>query len=134
MTLSPDKLTVAKNSSEGIVVTLTGENNCLVEGKKVTASITDGTKNISLGSDEAVTGEDGGAAFTVTGKKKGSAKIQFKASKDVKQTVKVEVTEADCVAEAITSDSGDNTYTVEKNKSGTVILTVRVREKITLQS
>ena len=124
MTLSPDKLTVSKNSSEDIVVTLTGENNCLVEGKKVTATITDGKKNISLASGEAVTNAEGEAAFTVTGKKKGSAKIQFKASKVVKQTVKVEVTEADCVAKAITSDSGDDTYTVEKNKSGTIILTV----------
>ncbi|MCR4293112.1 MAG: hypothetical protein NUV76_09585 [Candidatus Kuenenia sp.] len=124
MTISPDILTVAKNSSEDIVVTLTGKNNCKVEGKKVTASITDGSKYISLASDEAVTSEDGEAQFTVTGKKKGSAKIQFKASKRVKETVKVEVTEADCVAKEITSDSGDDTYTVEKNKTETIILTV----------
>ncbi len=89
--VSPRKLTLKKNQSKEVSVTLAGKNDCPVEGETVTSSVNKkGRKYISIPS-TAVTDADGVATFTVTAKKKiGDTKITFKAG-SLKETITVKV-------------------------------------------
>jgi len=92
ITVSPRRLTLKRKQSKEVSVTLTGENDCPVEGKRVTASVSkDDKKRISVTS-SAVTDADGVATFTITGKKTtdDNAKVTFKAG-SLKKTITVKV-------------------------------------------
>jgi hypothetical protein len=88
---SPPKLTLKVKQSKEVSVTLTGEDDCPVEGETVTATVRKGDKKHVSVTSSAVTGADGVATFTVTAKKKiGNAKITFKAD-SLKETIMVRV-------------------------------------------
>ncbi len=92
ITVSPRRLTLKRKQSKEVSVTLTGKNNCPVEGETVTATVNkDDKKRISVTS-SAVTDADGVATFTITGKKTtdDNAKITFKAG-SLKKTITVKV-------------------------------------------
>ena len=85
LSVSPNTLKLKKKESENVTVTATGENNCLVEGATVTATVNkSGSKRISVSPTSSVTDENGEATFTITAKNMaGSAKVIFKAG-DIK--------------------------------------------------
>ena len=89
----PKSLTLKRNASGDITVTVTGEDDCAVAGEPVTATTnTAGEKRISISPASAATDESGEAEFTITAKNKpGNAKVTFKAgaAKSLKYTVKV---------------------------------------------
>jgi len=68
-----------------------GEGDCLAEGATVNVKIDkSGTKKVSVSEESVNTDENGEAAFTITGIKKGKAKITFSVnSLEKKVTVKV---------------------------------------------
>ncbi|MDO8094804.1 MAG: Ig-like domain-containing domain, partial [Candidatus Brocadiales bacterium] len=85
-TVSPTK----GNSTE-VTVTVTGENGCAVVNDKVKASSND-TSIATVSPSKAKTNANGQATFTITGNKKGSAKVTFKettANLKTKTTVNV---------------------------------------------
>jgi len=92
ITVSPRKLTLKKKQSKEVSVTLTGENDCPVEGETVTATVRKGDKKRVSVTSSAVTDADGVATFTITGKKTtdDNAKVTFKAG-SLKKTITVKV-------------------------------------------
>lgn len=90
--VSPRKLTLKRKQSKDVSVTLTGENDCPVEGERVTATVRKGDKKHVSVTSSAVTDADGVATFTITGKKTtdNNAKITFKAG-SLKKTITVRV-------------------------------------------
>jgi len=88
--VSPRKLTLKRKQSKEVSVTLTGENDCPVEGETVTATVRKGDKKRVSVTSSAVTDADGVATFTITGKKTtdDNAKITFKAG-SLKKTITV---------------------------------------------
>jgi len=90
--VSPRKLTLKRKQSKEVSVTLTGENDCPVEGETVTATVRKGDKKRVSVTSSAVTDADGVATFTITGKKTtdDNAKITFKAG-SLKKTITVKV-------------------------------------------
>ena len=77
--------------SKAVVVTVKGDGDCLAEGATVNVKIDkSGTKKVSVSEESVNTDENGEAAFTITGIKKGKAKITFSVnSLEKKVTVKV---------------------------------------------
>ena len=77
--MSPVKLQLKRNKSGEVTVTVTGTNECPVEGKQVTAKISMGRKFVSVSPSNQETDEDGHAVFTIeSNKKTGSARITFR--------------------------------------------------------
>ena len=74
----PGKLKIQKDKSKDITVTVTGTDDCQVEGTKVTAKITVGKNRISILPISQSADEDGKATFKVTaGNTSGRARIMF---------------------------------------------------------
>ncbi|MFN3533128.1 MAG: M12 family metallo-peptidase [Candidatus Brocadia sp.] len=92
MTATPDKLSLNREETSEITVTVTGEYDYPVEGREVTAKVNaEGKKRISVSPPSGITDSNGQATFTITaGKKKGNAKVKFKAD-CLKESVKVKV-------------------------------------------
>lgn len=92
MTAAPDKLSLNQAESSEVTVTVTGEYDYPVEGEVVTAKVNkEGKKRITVSPSSVTTDSDGQATFTITaGKKKGNAKVKFKAD-CLKKSVTVKV-------------------------------------------
>jgi hypothetical protein len=91
ITVFPRKLKLKREESDDVLVTLTGEGDCLVEGETIKAKITNGKKRISVSPTSVITNADGQAEFTITAlEKTGNAKVKFKGA-DVKTIVEVKV-------------------------------------------
>ena len=91
ITVSPRKLKLKKKESDDVLVTLTGEGGCPVEGETVKARITKGKRFITVSPASAITNDDGQAEFTIMAlKKTGDAKVKIK-SGNVKAILKVKV-------------------------------------------
>ena len=74
----PGKLKIQKDKSKDITVTVTGTDDCPVEGTTVTATIKVGKNRISISPISQSTDEDGKATFKVTaGNTSGRARIMF---------------------------------------------------------
>ena len=81
ITASPTKLTIKNKESSIITVTVKGKDGCAAEGVIVRAKLDKASKKkISVSPEEETTDADGTAIFTVTGIKKGNAKVPFTAS------------------------------------------------------
>jgi hypothetical protein len=76
---APSSVTVAKGNSIKVTVTVTGANGCAVVDDTVKASVNNSSV-ATVSPSEAKTDANGQATFTITGKKKGSAKVTFKES------------------------------------------------------
>ena len=90
----PKSLTLKRNASGDITVTVTGEDDCAVAGEPVTATTnTAGEKRISISPASDTTDANGEIVFTITAKNKtGNARVTFKAEgvkKSLRYTVKV---------------------------------------------
>ncbi|WP_347274678.1 choice-of-anchor V domain-containing protein [Candidatus Kuenenia sp.] len=75
-----------------ITVAVKGNNNCDVEGVTVKSKINKGKRSIKISPEKEETDDDGNAIFTITAKKKGNAKVTFKAEK-LKTKIKIKVVE-----------------------------------------
>ena len=86
LAVSPTTLTLNRKTSGNVTVTVTGDDNCPVEGETVTATIgASGKKRISVSPASQLTNENGQATFTITAKKKtGKARGTFQASGQTK--------------------------------------------------
>ncbi len=91
MTAEPKKVAVAIDSNAQEMITITCEDGNPVEGEPVTWKIKRGAENIAISPENTTTDMNGQALFTITGVKKGKAKIEFQ-SGDLKVKVKVKVT------------------------------------------
>jgi hypothetical protein len=81
ISVSLSKLTLKEKKSGEVTVTVTGEDGCAVEGEAVTVELNKKSKKIiNISSESEETDENGEAAFTITAKKKGNAKITFEAN------------------------------------------------------
>ncbi len=80
ITVSPKRLILQRGQGSEVTVTLQG-NNCIPEGKTITATIGKaGGRRISISSAREVTDANGQAGFTITAKDKiGNAKVTFNA-------------------------------------------------------
>jgi hypothetical protein len=79
MVIFPGRLKLKQKKSSIVTVMLTGEDNCPVEGGRITAKVAKGKTIISVLPKSAVTNADGQAEFTVTVRKKPDvAKVEFK--------------------------------------------------------
>jgi len=86
------EITIVKGEGDTITVAVLGADNCAVAGATVKASSND-TSKVTVDPKKTTTNAQGLAQFTVTGKKKGSAKVKFKESTaGLKAKVKVTVT------------------------------------------
>ncbi len=83
---------VSIDSNAQAAITITCEDGTPLEDKKVAWKIKQGKKNISITPKNATTDANGQALFTITGVKKGRAKVEF-TSGDLKVKVKVKVKE-----------------------------------------
>jgi len=92
LTLSPDKLSLTREESVEMTVTVTGEYDSPVEGETVTAKVNAaGKKFVSVSSSSNATDSNGQTTFTIiAGKKAGKAKVAFK-SGCLKKSVTVKV-------------------------------------------
>jgi len=92
ISVNPNILKLDNKTSEDVTVTVTGANDCAVEGETVTATINFAGRNrISISPTSAITDENGQATFTIAAKKKaGVARITFKAG-DVNKSITVKV-------------------------------------------
>jgi M6 family metalloprotease-like protein len=91
ITSSPSAVTVTKGDSTEVSVTVTGADGCAVVDDKVKATTND-TSIATVSPSKLKTNANGQATFTITGKKKGSAKVTFKektANLKTKVSVKV---------------------------------------------
>ena len=80
VTASPSKPTINNKESSVVTVTVRGKNDCAAEGVTVRAKLDKaGKKKISVSPEEETADADGTANFTVTGIKKGNAKVSFSA-------------------------------------------------------
>ncbi|MBI2489924.1 MAG: carboxypeptidase regulatory-like domain-containing protein [Planctomycetes bacterium] len=77
ITSSPSTVTVAKGDSTEVTVMVTGEDGCAVVGDKVKAT-SNNTSIATVSPSKATTDANGQVTFTITGNKKGSAKVTFK--------------------------------------------------------
>jgi len=78
ISLSTKKLKISKGKSGDVTVTVLGAEDCPSEGVTVTAQTNkQGNKYITISSKSEETDENGEAVFTITGKKKGNAKVLF---------------------------------------------------------
>lgn len=84
------ELQIGKN--EEVTVSVKGKNDCNIEGVTVQSKINKGGKSIKISPKKEKTGEDGNVIFTVTAKKKGNAKVTFKAE-GLKTSIKIKVIE-----------------------------------------
>lgn len=81
ITISPGKLTLARQEGSEATVTVTGEYDSPSEGETVNATVNAaGKKLVSVSPSSDITDSNGQATFTITAKeKKGTAKVKFKA-------------------------------------------------------
>jgi len=82
LSVSPAKLKLKKDEGQEITVTVTGEDDCPVEGELVTAQLNASAKKlISVSPAERATDANGSATFTISvGNKAGNATVTFKCS------------------------------------------------------
>jgi len=88
---APTSVTVVKGNSTTVTITVTGADGCMVANDKVKAT-SNNTSIATVSPSKATTDANGQATFTITGNKKGSAKITFKektANLKTKTTVNV---------------------------------------------
>ena len=92
VTVSKTTLSLKRKKSGDVTVTVTGADDCAVEGETVTATINAaGKKRISVSPTSATTDASGAATFTITAKKKtGNARVTFNAG-SVKKSITVKV-------------------------------------------
>lgn len=92
ITVFPDKLSLNKEESAEVVITVTGEYDYPVEGETVEAKVNAaGKKLISISSTSNTTDTNGQITFTITAyKKKGTAKVAFN-SGCLKKSITVKV-------------------------------------------
>ena len=77
ITSSSSTVTVAKGNSTTVTVTVTGANGCAVVDDTVKASVNN-SSIATVTPSKVKTDANGQATFTITGNKKGSAKVTFK--------------------------------------------------------
>ncbi|KKS28071.1 MAG: hypothetical protein UU89_C0048G0007 [Parcubacteria group bacterium GW2011_GWC2_42_11] len=79
--VSPNILSIKRQKSATVTVSVKGEDNCPVEGETVTATINKGgQKRISISPSSQTTDENSQATFAITaGKKTGNARVVFRA-------------------------------------------------------
>lgn len=91
ISLSTKTLIISKDDSDNVTVIVQGKNDCASEGVTVEAKISKkDKKRIEVFPDSEETDENGEAVFTITGKKKGNAKVTFEAE-GLKTKLKVKV-------------------------------------------
>ena len=91
ITASPRKLKLKKKESDDVMVTLTGEEDCPVEGETVKARVTKGKRLITVSPASAIINDNGQAVFKITAKNEtGKARIKFKTS-NLRAVVEVKV-------------------------------------------
>ena len=92
VTVSKTTLSLKRKKSGDVTVTVTGADDCAVEGETVTATINAaGKSRISVSPTSNTTDASGEATFTITAKKKtGNARVTFKAG-SVKKSITVKV-------------------------------------------
>lgn len=91
ISLSTEKLKISKGDSDDVTVTMSGKGDCPSEGVTVEVKISEkDKKRIEISSDSEETDAKGEAVFTITGKKKGDAKVTFEAD-GLKTKLKVKV-------------------------------------------
>ncbi|HHT9149252.1 MAG TPA: carboxypeptidase regulatory-like domain-containing protein, partial [Candidatus Wujingus californicus] len=79
ITSSSSTVTVTKGNSTTVTITVTGANGCAVVDDTVKASVNN-SSIATVTPSKAKTDANGQATFTITGNKKGSAKVTFKES------------------------------------------------------
>ena len=92
ISVSPIVLKLKRKKSRNVIVTVTGADNCAVEGETVTAIINAiGKKRVSVSPTSVSTDENGQATFTIAAKNKiGSARVTFRAG-DISKSLTVKV-------------------------------------------
>ena len=81
VSISPGKITLNWDESSDVTVTVTGEDDCFVQGETVKTKINAaGKKRITVSPESQETDENGESTFTITAKNNGgNAKVSFKA-------------------------------------------------------
>jgi len=87
---SQTRVVIRNGQSGEVTVLVQGRNDCLVEGIPVEATITVGSRRISVSPSTQQTDENGEASFIITANKIGRAKVTFKAS-TLEKTLRVRV-------------------------------------------
>lgn len=86
-----NRLNLKVGESAEVTLTVTGEDDCLVEGESITVKLNkSGKRRITVSPDKLTSDENGEASFTVTASSKGKAKITVKAG-GKKEKIKVKV-------------------------------------------
>lgn len=92
MNASMENVKITQDSSEQETITIFCENGTPVMAELVAWKVKKGKETISVTPESAITDVNGQAVFTITGVKKGKAKVEF-VSGNLKAKVKVKVTE-----------------------------------------
>jgi hypothetical protein len=91
ITAFPKKLTLNKEESDDVTITVTGNEGCPAVGEMVTATVKSGKRRISVTPLSQDTDANGEAIFTITATEKtGNAKVKFETA-GLKTTVTVKV-------------------------------------------
>lgn len=92
ISVSKSSLKLRRNESTEVIVTITGENNCLVEGGMIKAIVNSISKKyVSVMPPSATTDADGKVVFSVTAKEKTSRGIVKFLAGDLKKYITVKV-------------------------------------------
>ncbi|MCF6149122.1 MAG: hypothetical protein E3K37_10740 [Candidatus Kuenenia sp.] len=89
---SSSDLELQTGKTEEVTISVKGENDCPVEGITVKAKVKKGKKSVTISPKKEITDEEGNAVFTLLAKKKGNAKVTFKAE-GLKTKIKIKVVE-----------------------------------------
>jgi len=89
---SSSEIELQSGETEELTISVKGDNDCQAEGETVKAKVKKGKKSIMVSPKSEITDDEGNAAFTISAKKKGNAKITFKAE-GLKSKIKIKVVE-----------------------------------------
>src|SRR3972149_731080 len=115
VSISSGKLTLNWDESSDVTVTVTGEDDCFVQGETVTTKINAaGKKRITVSPESQETDENGESTFTITAKNNGgNAKVSFKAGSTGRSLIAKVLNCADISGEWDFSDRGTIKCTYE---------------------
>ena len=123
ISVSPDSLVLAAIESSLVTVTVTGEDNCAVEGETVTATLDATSENYVVVSPASqITDANGEAIFTITAlNNSGNAAVVFQAG-SLEKTLTVSVITQESIVFGFVIDEDDNplkgvTVTITGNNS-----------------
>lgn len=123
LSVSPGSMSLAANASGNVTVTVTGEDNCAVEGETVTATIDATSENyIVVSPTSQTTDANGQAIFIITAlNNSGNVAVVFQAG-SLKKTLTVSVITLESIVFGFVIDEDDNplkgvTVTITGNNS-----------------